>query len=79
MCWIVNEEGVRKLRYLLNINSRTVHDLQHADGRCRLKLIAEENAVRFNTVEEAMRYLPKGRKECKKCTFCFGPKRDKNN
>ena len=62
---------MRKLRYLLNINSRTVHDLQHADGRCKLKLIAEENVVRFKTIEEAMNYLPTGRKKCKRCAFCM--------
>ena len=54
--------------YVLNSNSRTVHDLDSTDGRCRLSLIQEENRFEFETLEEALNYLP----NTMRCRYCLG-------
>ena len=53
--------------YVLNSNSRTVHDLKSADGRCRLAKIKEENRFEFETLEEALDYLP----NVVRCRYCI--------
>ncbi|MBQ2895731.1 MAG: hypothetical protein IJE26_03375 [Oscillospiraceae bacterium] len=53
--------------YVLNSNSRTVHDADSRDGRCRLSLIREENRFEFETLEEAMEYLP----NAVRCPYCI--------
>ena len=53
--------------YVLNSNSRTVHDLDSSDRRCRLSQIQEENRFEFDTLEEAMEYLP--HTAC--CPYCI--------
>ena len=59
------------MKYLLNINSRTVHYTGSTDGRCKIKNIREENSLIFDDKEEAINYLPKGNKPTKLCSFCF--------
>ena len=44
--------------YVLNSSSRTVHDLETTDKRCRLSQIKEENRFEFETLAEALDYLP---------------------
>lgn len=63
-------KGDMIMAYLLNINARTVHNEELADGRCKLKLIKAENKMRFDDLESALTYLPKGKKPTKKCSFC---------
>lgn len=58
------------MKYLLNIGSRTIHKAYSTDGRCKLKEIASENKKVFETKEEAMTFLPVGRKPVKFCSFC---------
>lgn len=53
--------------YVLNSNSRTVHDQDSADGRCRLAMIQEENRFEFDTLEEALNYLP----NTVRCRYCI--------
>lgn len=53
--------------YVLNSNSRTVHDLDSLDGRCRLSQIQEENRFEFETLEEALEYLP----NVVRCRYCI--------
>ena len=60
------------MRYLLNINGRTVHNANSKGKRCKIHLIAEENKAYFDSFQEAMNYLPKGNKPTKACTFCLG-------
>jgi len=56
--------------YVLNSNSRTVHDLDSLDGRCRLSQLKEENRFEFETLEEALEYLP----NAVRCRYCIQEK-----
>ena len=60
------------MKYLLNISSRTVHRADSRDGRCKLKLLRDENKVLFHSYEDAVSFLPQGRKPTKPCAFCLG-------
>ncbi len=60
------------MEYILNVNSRTVHDANSTDGRCRLNQIRAEHKIICATMEEALNYLPQGKKPTKKCSFCLG-------
>ena len=60
------------MRYLLNVNSRTIHNADSRDGRCRLNLLKDENKMQFPSFEEAMHCLPGGNKPTKPCVFCLG-------
>lgn len=53
--------------YVLNSNSRIVHDLDSLDGRSRLSQIQEENRFEFETLEEALEYLP----NVVRCRYCI--------
>ncbi len=59
------------MKYLLNTNSRTVHNADSHDGRCRLSLVREEYRLVFSDLDSALSYLPKGKKPIKKCAFCL--------
>lgn len=59
--------------FLLNISSRTIHQAESADGRCRLSQVKERNRMLFETYAEAKNYLPVGGKEPTPCSFCLGP------
>jgi hypothetical protein len=61
------------MRFLLNINSRTIHDAASTNGRCKIGLIRDENKLIFDTYMEAKEYLPAGRKSPAPCSFCLGP------
>lgn len=60
------------MKYLLNVNSRTVHDAFSVNRQCRIHLMAEENKMVFDSFQDAMKYLPDGKKPTKPCTFCLG-------
>ena len=60
--------------YLLNINSRTIHDSNSIDGRCRIGMIREEHKLIFETLDEALHVLPAGKKPTKICSFCLNGK-----
>lgn len=64
-------KGNTKTTYLLNLSTRTVHDAESKDGRCRLALIQEGNKKVFDTLAEAMSFLPPGKKIAKPCAFCL--------
>ena len=53
--------------YVLNSSSRTVHDIDSKDGRCRLSSIDEENRFEFESLEEALSYLP----HTQPCRYCI--------
>ena len=59
------------MKYLLNINARTVHFASSKDGRCKIENIREENKIMFNNLKDAVNYLPQGKKPTKLCSFCF--------
>lgn len=58
--------------YLLNINSRTIHDAYSTNGRCKIGMIREENKMLFTSYWIARRFLPDGRKATGPCSFCLG-------
>lgn len=60
------------MTYLLNINSRTIHNAASQDKRCRLAQMQECNKMLFSSYQEAMNYLPKGKKNPGPCSFCLG-------
>ncbi len=60
-----------KKRYLLNANSKTVHDTKNCDGRCKLNLMREEFKIYFDTLDEALSYLKTEKPIVKKCSFCI--------
>lgn len=60
------------MKYLLNVNSRTIHNAYSVNKQCRIHLMAEENKLLFDSFQEALNYLPEGKKPTKSCTFCLG-------
>lgn len=58
--------------YLLNINSRTIHDASSTNGRCKIDNIREENKKIFSSYWEARFFLPDGKKVTAPCSFCLG-------
>ena len=58
--------------FLLNLNTRTIHDANSTNSQCRLKLINDGNKKEFSTFLEAKNYLPDGKKAAKPCSFCLG-------
>lgn len=67
------------MRYVLNLGNRKLHDCRKADGRCKLKLINESNKMEFDSIEEAISYMPKGNHTIKFCTFCMKQTQIKEN
>ena len=61
------------MEYLLNINSRKIHNLRSADKRCRIHLMQASNKLIFDSYDDAKNYLPKGNKSACPCAFCLGP------
>ncbi len=58
--------------YLLNINSRTIHDASSTNGRCKIGMIREENRMLFTSYWVARHFLPDGKKVTTPCAFCLG-------
>ena len=60
------------MKYLLNLSTRTIHDANSKDGRCKLKLIGEDNKKVFADYNSAAAFLPSHKKTAKPCPFCLG-------
>ena len=60
------------MKYLLNINSRTIHNANSKNGRCKISMIAEGSRIYFDSFQEALTYLPNGKKSAAPCSFCLG-------
>ena len=60
------------MKYLLNVNTRTIHDAFSVNKQCRIHMMAAENRLIFSSFKEALTYLPEGKKPTKPCTFCLG-------
>ena len=58
-------------RYLLNTNSKKIHDLENSDGRCKISCMREEFKQFFDTLEEAMSFPSSEHPLAQKCSFCF--------
>ncbi len=58
-------------RYLLNTNSKKIHDLRNAKGNCRIKVMKKEYIQYFDSLEEALNYPSSEHPLAQKCSFCF--------
>lgn len=63
------EEDIK--RYLLNINSKKIYDLENIDGRFKISCIREENMQFFDVLEEAMSFPSSEHPLAQKCSLCF--------
>lgn len=62
-------EGAK--RYLLNTNSKKIHDLRNTKGNCRIKVMKKEYIQYFDSLEEALNYPSSEHPLAQKCSFCF--------
>ena len=67
-----------KQTFLLNLSTRTIHDLNSLDGRCKINTIQDGNSKVFDSYKEAKNYLPDGKKTAKPCSFCLGKNYENN-
>ena len=44
------------MSYVVNINSRTIHNSKSTDGRCKLNLIRDEHKLHFENLEDITKY-----------------------
>lgn len=59
-------------RYLLNTNSKKIHDMNMISNRCRVNIMREEYKKYFATLEEALTFPTKEHPLAKPCAFCIG-------
>lgn len=59
-------------RYLLNTNSKKIHDTVYATKQCRISAMREEYKQYFSTLEEACNYPSSKNPLAKCCRFCIG-------
>ncbi len=59
-------------KFLLNVSTRTIHDANSKDGRCKINTMQDCNKKLFDNYLEAKNYLPKGKKTTGPCAFCLG-------
>ena len=58
-------------RYLLNTNSKKIHDMNMISTRCRVNIMREEYKKYFATLEEALNFPTKEHPLAKPCVFCI--------
>ena len=58
-------------RYLLNTNSKKIHDLENVKGSCRIKIMRKEYMQYFDSLEDALNYPNSEHPLAQKCSFCF--------
>lgn len=58
-------------RYLLNTNSKKIHDLRNVKGNCKIKVMKKEYIQYFDSLEEALNYPSSEHPLAQKCSFCF--------
>lgn len=63
-----------KGRYLVYIRTKTIHDTLNCVPRCKLNMMQQENALFYNTLQEALEYPNKITPRTKKCKFCLKEK-----
>lgn len=57
-------------RFLLNTNSKKIHDLKYADGRCKISDMKESFKIYFDTLKEASKYPNKENPLAEVCSIC---------
>ena len=60
-----------KGQYIVNINSKRIHDVLHSTKRCKLSIMQQDNAVFFDNLDDALNYPNKMTPRTSKCQFCF--------
>ena len=45
-----------KKKYFVNTNRGTIHLTNSKDGRCKIKMITEEQRAYYDTLEEALQF-----------------------
>jgi len=60
-----------KGRYLVNTNTKKIHDILNRTPRCKLDLMQQSNAVFFDVLEDALNYPNKITPKTEKCRFCL--------
>lgn len=58
-------------RYLVNINSKNIHDTENIQKGCQIGRMKESNALFCDTLQEALEYPNKDNPKTGKCKFCF--------
>ena len=59
-------------RYVLNTNSKKIHDTSKKDKRCKLNLMKPECVKYFDSIEDAMKFPNSSTPLAKPCRFCIG-------
>lgn len=54
-----------------NLGTKKLHSIAHADGRCKLERIKEENKISFITLEEGLNYPSVDRRIFAPCNICI--------
>ena len=54
-----------------NLGTKKLHSIAHADGRCKLAKIKEENKIGFITLEEGLNYPSLDRRIFAPCNICI--------
>lgn len=60
-----------EIPYILNTNSKKIHDVRAADGRCKIGIMKPECVIMFHTLEEALSYPSPATPLGKPCRFCI--------
>ena len=60
-----------KKKYFVNTNRGTIHLTNSKDGRCKIKMITEEQRAYYDTLEEALQFPNSDNPKSKPCTFCL--------
>lgn len=59
-----------KGRFLVNVNSKVIHDTWNKTPRCKLDIMQQKNALFYDTLQEALEYPNKITPRTVKCKFC---------
>ena len=60
-----------KKRYLVNIRTKNIHDTLNIKPRCKVNMMKQDNALFYDTLQEALEYPNKITPKTSKCKFCF--------
>lgn len=60
-----------KGRYLVNANTKRIHDVLHKTSRCKLDSMQQINAIFFDSLEDALNYPNKITPRSVRCKFCL--------
>ena len=66
-----------KKRYLVNIRTKTIHDIPNATPRCKLEQMQQKNAWFCDTLQEALNYPNAITPKTDTCKFCIKIQTDK--